>query len=55
MQQEPILSTEFFLIKDYVLGSFHQSDKGFVKTAGMQCACMALIALCWSIITKVSI
>ena len=55
MQQEPMLSTEFFLIKDYVLGSFHQIDKGFGKTAGMQCACMALIALCWSIITKVSI
>ena len=55
MQQEPILSTEFFLIKDYVLGSFRQGDKDFRKTTGMQCACMALIALCWSIIRKVSI
>ena len=55
MQQEPILSIESFLIKDSVLGSFHQGDKRFGETAGTQCACMALTALCWSVIRKVSI
>ena len=55
MQQEPILSIESFLIKDCVLGSFHQGDKRFGETAGTQCACMALTALCCSVIRKVSI
>ena len=55
MQEEPILSVESFSIKDYVLGSFHQGDKRFGETAGTQCACMALTALCWSVIWKVSI
>ena len=55
MQQEPILSIESFLIKDCVLGSFHQGDKRFGETAGTQCACMALTALCWPVIRKVSI
>ena len=55
MQQEPILSIESFLIKDCVLGSFHQGDKRFGETAGIRCACMALTALCWSVIRKVSI
>ena len=49
MQQEPILSIESFLIKDCVLGSFHQGDKRFGETAGTQCACMALTALCWKV------
>ena len=45
MQQEPILSIES-LIKDCMLGSFHQDDKPFGETAGAQCACMSLTALC---------
>ena len=45
MQQEPIFSIES-LIKDCVLGSFHQGDKPFGEIAGAQCACMALTALC---------
>ena len=53
MQQEPILSIESFLIKDCVLGSFHQGDKRFGETAGIRYACMALTALCWSVIRKV--
>ena len=44
MQQEPILSIES-LIKDCMLGSFHQDDKPFGETAGAQCACMSLTAL----------
>ena len=55
MQQEIPFSVESFSFKDYVLGSFHQGDKRFGETAGMQCACMALTALCWSVITEVSI
>ena len=38
MQHRPILSVGFFLVNDYVLGSFHQDEKRFGKTAGMQCA-----------------
>ena len=45
MQQEPILSFES-LIKDCVLGSFHQGDKPFGETAGAQCGCVALTASC---------
>ena len=33
----------------------HQGDKRFGETTGIQCACMALIALYWSAIRKVSI
>ena len=45
MQQEPILSIES-LIKDCMLGSFHQGDKPFGETVEALCACMALTALC---------
>ena len=58
MQHRPILSVGFFLVNDYVLGSFHQDEKRFGKTAGMQCAWMVLTASCWSVmegIDKVSI
>ena len=44
-----------FLIKNYVLRSFHQGDKRFGETAGIQCACIALTELCWSVMRKVSI
>ena len=46
MQHRPILSVGSFLIKDYVLGLFHQDEKRFGETAGMQCAWMALTASC---------
>ena len=49
------MSVGSFLIKNYVLRSFHQSDKRFGETAGIQCACIALTALCWSVMRKVSI
>ena len=38
-----------------MLGSFHQDDKPFGETAGAQCACMSLTALCQSGIRKASI
>ena len=54
MQQAPILPIES-LIKNCVLSSFHQGDRRFGETAGTQCACVALTALCWSFIRKVLI
>ena len=30
------------------MGSFHQGDTRFGATAGVQCACNSLLALCWS-------
>ena len=30
------------------MGSFHQGDNRFGATAGVQCACNSLLALCWS-------
>lgn len=50
--QELILSVGSFLIKDYVLGSFHQGDKHFGETVGIQCACITVNVLCWSDIRK---
>ena len=38
-----------------MLTSFHQGEKRFGETAGMQCACKVLTALCWSVIRKNSI
>ena len=49
------MSVGSFLIKNYVLRSFHQGDKRFGETAGIQCACIALTELCWSVMRKVSI
>ena len=36
-----------------VLGSYHQGDSRFGATAGVQCACNLLFALCWSVIRNV--
>ena len=36
-----------------VLGSYHQGDSRFGATAGVQCACNSLFALCWSVIRNV--
>ena len=38
-----------------VLGSFHQGHPKFAETAGIQCACIALHSICFSIVKKVSI
>ena len=55
MQQEPIFLVGSFWIKHYVLDSFYQVDERFSETFGIQFAFMALIALCWSVIMKISI
>ena len=38
-----------------IKGSFNQSDLRFGYSAGTQCACNALYAICWSVIRKVSL
>ena len=42
-------------IQKVVLGTFHQGHTKFGDTAGMQCSCNALYAICFSIVKKVSI
>ena len=42
-------------IQKVVLGSFHQGHSKFGDTAGIQCACIALYAICFSLVKKVSI
>ena len=37
-----------------VQGSYNQSHSKFGETAGMQCACNALLADCWAKFRKVS-
>ena len=37
-----------------VQGSFSQSYSKFGETAGIQCACNALLAVCWARVCKVS-
>lgn len=43
-----------FFIKS-VIGSFNQGDPRFGETAGVQCMCNSLSAICWSTIKKISI
>ena len=38
-----------------VQGSFHQGDTKFGHTAGVQCACNSLFAICWSVIKRVTV
>ena len=42
-------------IQKVVLGSFHQGHLKFGSTAGIQCSCNALYAICFSVIKSVSI
>ena len=42
-------------IQKVVLGTFHQGHVKFSDTAGIQCSCNALYAICFSIVKKVSI
>ena len=44
-----------FRILKVIQGSFHQGDLKFGHTAGIQCACNSLYALCWSTIKRVSV
>ena len=38
-----------------VQGSFHQGNRKFQNTAGIQCSCNALVALCYSKCRKLSL
>ena len=42
-------------IQKSVLGSFHQAHTKFGNSAGIQCSCNALYAICFSIIKRVSL
>ena len=44
-----------FRILKVIQGSFHQGHLKFGHTAGIQCACNSLYALCWSTIKRVSV
>ena len=44
-----------YAIEGHILGSFHQGDSRFGATAGVQCACNSLFAICLSVICKVSL
>ena len=39
-------------IQKVVLGNFHQGNLKFGNTAGVQCACNALFAICFSVVKK---
>ena len=43
-----------FTAEKCVQGSFSQSHLKFVETAGIQCACKALLAVSWARVCKVS-
>ena len=43
-----------FNILNVIQGSLHQDHPKFVHTAGIQCACNSLYALCWSTIKRVN-
>ena len=43
-----------YIIEKCVQGSFSQSHLKFGETAGIQCACNALLAVCWATVCKVS-
>ena len=42
-------------IQKVVSGNFHQGHSKFGNTAGIQCSCNALFAICFSIVKKVSL
>ena len=44
-----------FEILKVTQGSFHQGNPKFGHTAGIQCACNSLYALCWSAIKRVAV
>ena len=48
------MSKSYLVIKS-VQGSYNQGHERFGTTAGMQCNCISLFSLCWSVIRKVSI
>ena len=43
-----------FVLEKSVQGSYSQYHSKFGETAGMQCACNALLAVCWAKFREVS-
>ena len=43
-----------FILEKSVQGSCNQSHSKFGETAGIQCVCNALLAICWAKFRKVS-
>ena len=43
-----------FVLENFVQGSYNQSHSKFGETAGMQCSCNALLAVCWAKFRKIS-
>ena len=57
-QRDLSLSTtvsQYYSVLKSVQGSYNQQHESFSATAGMQCTCISLFSLCWSVISKVSI
>ena len=52
IESNPGPSSNFLKV---VQGSFHQGDPKFGDTAGVQCACNSLFAICWSFIKRVTV
>ena len=50
-----VLQRPAHTIEGNVLGSYRQGDSRFGATAGVQCACNTLTALCWSVIRSVTL
>ena len=47
-------SKSYSVIKS-IQGSYNQGHEVFRTTTGMQCTCISLVSLCWSVIREVSI
>ena len=57
-QRDLSLSTtvsQYYSVLKSVQGSYNQQHESFSATAGMQCTCISLFSLCWSVISKVLI
>ena len=47
-----VIQDQIMLLKRQCKAHFIKSVKGFGNTAGIQCACNSLYALCWSGVEK---
>ena len=50
-----VIERPLHIIEECALGSYHQGDSRFAATAGVQCACNALTALCLPIVRRVTL
>ena len=51
----PLTVSKSYSVKKSVQGSSNKGYERFGTTAGMQCTCISIFLLCWSVIGKVSI